>query len=75
MHRRMYELVEQQIRRQPDRIESLINLLNISRQLERIADHAVNIAEDVLYMAKGEIFRHGHAWSPSEPDPADSTGL
>jgi len=33
-------------------------LLSTSRHLERIADLATNIAEDVIYMAKGEIIRH-----------------
>jgi phosphate transport system protein len=42
-------------------IESKINLFLVSRHLERIADHATNIAEDVIYMITGEIPRHGHA--------------
>lgn len=40
-------------------IESAINLFLISRHLERIADHATNIAEDVIYMITGRIHRHG----------------
>ena len=40
-------------------IESSINLFLISRHLERIADHATNIAEDVIYMIAGRIHRHG----------------
>lgn len=58
IHRQMYQDVEQAIRDQPENLESLISLLSISRQMERIADHTVNIAEDVMYMALGEIHRH-----------------
>jgi phosphate transport system protein len=42
----------------PGSTQSKINLFLISRHLERIADHATNIAEDVIYMITGEIHRH-----------------
>ena len=52
--------VKQGIREHPESMDSLVHLLGVSRHLERIADHATNIAEDVLYMLEGEIARHGH---------------
>jgi phosphate transport system protein len=42
----------------PTRLGYLINLLLISRHLERLADHATNIAEEVVYLIEGEIVRH-----------------
>ena len=54
----MYEQTKMQIKQDPEDIETLIHLLSVSRHLERIADHATNIAEDVIYMVKGEIVRH-----------------
>jgi len=58
MHREMYTQIAEGIRRNMDQLDSYINLLAVSRQLERIADHATNIAEDVIYMVDGEIARH-----------------
>jgi phosphate transport system protein len=58
MNREMYIKVQQAIHAHPDQMESLIHMLSASRHLERIADHATNIAEDVIYMIEGEIVRH-----------------
>ena len=49
---------EEQIRREPERVRALMRLLAVSRNLERIADCATNIAEDVIYMSQGRIIRH-----------------
>lgn len=42
----------------PDKIDAGISVFSAIRHLERIADHATNIAEDVVYLAQGEIIRH-----------------
>jgi len=54
-----YHLIKSAISENPDNVSYLINLLLISRHLERLADHATNIAEEVIYMIEGEIVRHG----------------
>ncbi len=58
MHRATYGKIEAAIRRDPDHMDIYISSLAFSRQLERVGDHATNIAEDVLYMIQGEIVRH-----------------
>jgi phosphate transport system protein len=52
--------VEHQIAMHPERTECLVRLLSVSRHLERLADMATNIAEDVIYMVEGDIVRHKH---------------
>jgi phosphate transport system protein len=42
----------------PSSISRAVDLILISRNLERIADHATNIARDVIYMVRGEVVRH-----------------
>ena len=59
--------IELAIRRQPAKVGSLLRLLAVSRNLERIADLATNIAEDVIYLVEGRITRH-RAKLPVEKD-------
>jgi phosphate transport system protein len=58
MNRQVYILIQKMILTNPEQTECLIHLLSVSRHLERIADHATNISEDVIYMIEGEIVRH-----------------
>jgi phosphate transport system protein len=58
INRDMYEHIKTSIRKNPEHLDALIHLLSVSRHLERVGDHATNIAEDVIYMLKGEIVRH-----------------
>ena len=50
--------LENAIRQRPDKVGPLLRLLAVSRNLERIADLATSIAEDVIYMVEGRIMRH-----------------
>jgi phosphate transport system protein len=63
--RDMFSQVAARIQAHPQAAESLIAVLNSGRDLERIADHATNIAEDVIYIIEGEIVRHGR--QPTTP--------
>jgi phosphate transport system protein len=51
------ELVEA-MRADTGLVEAGLSLFSATRHLERIADHATNIAEDVIYLVEGEIVRH-----------------
>lgn len=50
--------IQGQIENNPKEVKPLVHLLLVSRHLERIADQATNIAEDVIYMVQGLIVRH-----------------
>ncbi len=67
MQREVFELVSRPPSDRQDIAYTLHQLL-IARHLERIADHATNIANDVIYMVRGEIMRHKHEFPPP-PQP------
>ncbi|MCP5021122.1 MAG: phosphate signaling complex protein PhoU [bacterium] len=58
MHKRCLRDLMDQMKASPESINTLMLYSAVSRHLERIADHATNIAEDVVYMADGDIVRH-----------------
>jgi len=58
LNREAFARVKEAIRVEPEKVDILIAYLSVSRYLERIADHATNIAEDVIYMIEGTIARH-----------------
>jgi phosphate transport system protein len=47
-----------QMKRNPERVRCYLDVLLIARSLERIADHATNIAEDVIFWVSGADVRH-----------------
>jgi phosphate transport system protein len=58
MNKEIFAKVHEEIRKDPENADCLIHILSASRHLERIADLATNIAEDVIYMIDGVIVRH-----------------
>ena len=63
-HRMVRKGLKEAIRNDPDRLNTWLRLINTARNLERVADHATNIAEAVIYLKEGDIVRH----SPRKAD-------
>jgi phosphate transport system protein len=59
-----FVVLVQKMQSDPALIRPALNVLLISRNLERIADHATNIAEDVIFWVRGADVRHGGAHYP-----------
>ncbi len=58
LHKTNSNTIRQELKKSPERAESLVHQLVISRNMERIGDLATNLAEEVIYVARGEIVRH-----------------
>ncbi len=57
-NREIIELASAFMKQSPANVDPGLHLFSAARQLERIADHATNIAEDVVYLVEGKIIRH-----------------
>jgi phosphate transport system protein len=66
MHRQVVEQVKKRLQNMPVNVEELLQVMVVSKHIERIADLATNIAEDTIYMVEGKIVRHG--WRPAKTE-------
>jgi phosphate transport system protein len=65
----MYMALQELMCEKPETVQRAVRTLSISRHLERIADLATNIAEDVVFMVDGDVIRHrGPGWSDSQAE-------
>lgn len=60
LNREILARIEERMLEEPEAIPALMRWANVVRLVERIADYATNIAEDIIYMEEGEIVRHGN---------------
>jgi phosphate transport system protein len=67
LNRRLCEELTQLMTRKPETVARAIDLVFVSKALERVADHATNIAEETIYLFQGKDVRH-------RPDLKQATG-
>jgi phosphate transport system protein len=58
LQREVFAWIQDEIPRHVEATRAAIDILSIARKLERIADQATNIAEDVYFIVKGAVIRH-----------------
>lgn len=60
---KLVERMKMQMKANSEQVEVDLAFIMIAKNLERMADHATNIAEEVIYLATGNDVRHGHSVS------------
>jgi phosphate transport system protein len=60
LNREVIDGLQEILQQHVSEVEPALQYFSASRHIERIADHATNIAEDVIYLVEGEIARHRH---------------
>ncbi len=67
MNRDIHAAMVDHMKRVPDALQQALDALLIARNLERVADHATNIAEDVIFWIKGADVRHHFGMNTVQP--------
>ena len=63
MNRAFFNACVDQMRRRDDIVEAAAHILILSRHIERLADHATNIAEGVIFLVDAKLVQHQSGWS------------
>lgn len=64
MRNSIYEDLTSRMEADGSQVRRVLAHLFVTRNLERIADHATNVAEDVIFVARGIDVRHRREWTP-----------
>ena len=65
LNKQIHKILVQRMMEAPDAIGRCLHLMVVSKSLERIADHATNVAEDVVYLCEAQDIRHTGAKGPA----------
>jgi phosphate transport system protein len=64
----------QHIARSPGEVGAGLRVIGVAKYLERVADHATNVAEEVIFIVRGDDVRHGQ-WGPPQPRNGQAPAL
>ena len=67
LNKQIYKQLVEHMIRNPGDITRALNLITVAKSLERIADHATNVAEEVVYLCEAEDIRHTGKGNPPPP--------
>src|SRR5579859_3235331 len=67
LNKEIHQTLAQYMVANPDTIGRCLHLMVVSKSLERIADHAKNVAEDIVYLYEAQDIRHAGAKTGEQP--------
>jgi len=58
LNKQIYHDLSNQMMHDPETVTRCLNLMIVAKSLERIGDHATNVAEEVVYLCEAQDIRH-----------------